>query len=1131
MATVGLVLTSVALKPVYRHVMRRQNAVNLLLKETKNVHSTCAVPNGGFVVLPKLSAGMSVNPDAQSQPDRPVVVLQLPSGMLPISKAGIGNIPHLYYAFAQINPVDKKLFFMNSYDGEFYRAFTDLKKTKPSLKCYLAVGGWAAGGTIFSEMADTKEHRKAFIDSVKSTLAEYNFDGVDIDWEYPMAEDRGGKKEDFKNYVLLLKELKEAFAGKYGLTVAVPGAYWYLRGFDIQQMIKYADWFHVMSYDIHGTWDGQSKWTQPEIRPHTNVTEISSGLDLLWRNSIPSGKVLLGLGFYGRSFTLANPGCNTPGCQFQRTNGRDSGGAKAGECTGNSGTLSNREINRIIKAKSVNVIYDDAAKVNWMTWDQNQWISFDDARTLKEKGEFANHLCMGGTFAWALDHGGPGTLGRPDQLNGTRLDGSEMDGQDGGSGKVYVSPDIYKGNKPAVQCIPPCTLIMPPYTFSNGVSTLTFPPFETSVQYAWPIGTTVTTLPGVVTIAIDVWHWTITKPSVSGVFGGSTVDGSTTSLLPSILPPPFVITYRPSASNSEGSPNPTTGKDKPPGSRPTDGKSDPEKNRPPGSKPTDGKSDPEKDRDGRPKPRPTDGTSDRFDIRTKTRTITPPPSPYASDTKHDGPNLPTITFKVGPPDPICTANCGSECKGPFCKGPCHDCAGNDDFRDSDDPEPGKNFRSCIGDCSPEGECLLGKICIPFDCLGRDCIRGIQPPSGIKPPKPPGFHKPRCIGPDCVIQICKKLFPIPLDTCKGGCVGVGCRIGPPGICDSPTCMTVGCVGPDCDMSGSTSVCKGPNCTPVSCSGPGCSRGRCQEGASECKPGGSESDKDKDCKVPEKARICTEFVRKTQTKKNDKNYSSTTSTRCSTYTACTAEPTTITSAKTIDSSHVETAHVPLRFVPDSSNEDLDRIASKIEDRLYSWDLERMVGTKTKPKPTSKPKCVCTENGCTGPPCCSSGTCGPDVESPPPTDDGKSPITEHKVKCFDKGATVPQGDLVAAGAKFCRIHRGKTLDYDDPKNNVFTAWRGAHCHDLGCFAVIELKLTAKKGCKMKIDGGKATDVCGSSWRHPIDKCDQNGIEFKQGGTYETACAIWRIDPVVKPVIGAPEKEETFDPAALAW
>jgi chitinase len=53
-------------------------------------------------------------------------------------------------------------------------------------------------------MVSTKESRATFIESVVSLLGLYGFDGLDIDWEYPAADDRGGRPEDFENYVLLL---------------------------------------------------------------------------------------------------------------------------------------------------------------------------------------------------------------------------------------------------------------------------------------------------------------------------------------------------------------------------------------------------------------------------------------------------------------------------------------------------------------------------------------------------------------------------------------------------------------------------------------------------------------------------------------------------------------------------------------------------------------------------------------------------------------------------------------------------------------------------------------------------------------------------------------------------------------
>ena len=37
-------------------------------------------------------------------------------------------------------------------------------------------------------------------------------------------------------------------------------------------MAEHIDWFNVMSYDIHGTWDGNSEWTEAVVQPHTNLT-------------------------------------------------------------------------------------------------------------------------------------------------------------------------------------------------------------------------------------------------------------------------------------------------------------------------------------------------------------------------------------------------------------------------------------------------------------------------------------------------------------------------------------------------------------------------------------------------------------------------------------------------------------------------------------------------------------------------------------------------------------------------------------------------------------------------------------------------------------------------------------------
>lgn len=153
-----------------------------------------------------------------------------------------------------------------------------------------------------------------------------------------------------------------------------------------------------MSYDLHGVWDGASKVIGPKVAPHTNVTEIDLGLDLLWRAGLKPAKVILGQGYYGRSFTLTDSSCKTPNgvCTF-------SGDADKGPCSGASGILTLQEIKDIVKKKNIKPTYDKDAGVKWFTWDSNQWASYDDEETLPHKKDLANDRCLGGLMVWAID--------------------------------------------------------------------------------------------------------------------------------------------------------------------------------------------------------------------------------------------------------------------------------------------------------------------------------------------------------------------------------------------------------------------------------------------------------------------------------------------------------------------------------------------------------------------------------------------------------------------------------------------------------------------------------------------------------------------------------------------------------
>lgn len=76
----------------------------------------------------------------------------------------------------------------------------------------------------------------------------YNFDGVDVDWEYPQADDRGGQEGDKVNYVTFVKELRSALGNK-GISLTLPTSFWYLQHIDVNGLQDSVDWFNFMAYD------------------------------------------------------------------------------------------------------------------------------------------------------------------------------------------------------------------------------------------------------------------------------------------------------------------------------------------------------------------------------------------------------------------------------------------------------------------------------------------------------------------------------------------------------------------------------------------------------------------------------------------------------------------------------------------------------------------------------------------------------------------------------------------------------------------------------------------------------------------------------------------------------------------
>lgn len=79
---------------------------------------------------------------------------------------------------------------------------------------------------------------------------------------------------------------------------------------------------------------------------------------------------------------MSSSSCLEAGCPF-------SGGGKAGPCTATVGILSDIEIREVVAAGAT-VTLDPVAAVKIVTWDDNQWVSYDDAETMNLKQVSSN---------------------------------------------------------------------------------------------------------------------------------------------------------------------------------------------------------------------------------------------------------------------------------------------------------------------------------------------------------------------------------------------------------------------------------------------------------------------------------------------------------------------------------------------------------------------------------------------------------------------------------------------------------------------------------------------------------------------------------------------------------------------
>lgn len=341
------------------------------------------------------------------------------------------KVTHINYAFAKIEggkitlfdewAAIQKPFGDDTWETPLKGHFGQLikyKKQYPHVKTLISVGGWSES-KYFSDVALTDESRSLFADSCVDFIRMYQFDGVDIDWEYPVT---GGmpanirRPEDKQNFTLLLKCLRDKLDaaghedGKhYLLTIAAPAGSYNIINTEPELYHQYLDFINVMTYDYSGSWETVANHLSPlYMNPNDpSYTERKEKFNTDWTIreylllGVPADKINMGVPYYAAGWEDISGGVN----------------GLFGASTSALNSTQFHYINGLHKSPESGFVrcWDEYAMVPYL-WNSetSTMYSYMDEISLEHKCNYVLDNNLGGIMIWELSgdypRGGGNTL-------------------------------------------------------------------------------------------------------------------------------------------------------------------------------------------------------------------------------------------------------------------------------------------------------------------------------------------------------------------------------------------------------------------------------------------------------------------------------------------------------------------------------------------------------------------------------------------------------------------------------------------------------------------------------------------------------------------------------------------------
>jgi chitinase len=271
------------------------------------------------------------------------------------------------------------------------RAVTD-EAHKAGVQVILSLGGWG-WDRQFASIVSKPEAEDRYVKAVMGIVNTFDYDGIDLDWEYPdTKEEVVGFERLSHRFRKQLDELSRKKHKPMVLTMAAASNSETLRWLSKEILVETLDWVNVMTYDFAGPWTSYAGHNaplfasskQPDGKPRS--TELTMRY-LVEERGIPANRLAVGIPLYGRGFAVAQPYASTKNAPPPRT--------RAG-----GGTYSN--IEKLIKEGWARK-WDDETKTPWLIApDKSTVIGYDDAESVAIKAEWAMKQGFRGVFFWQI---------------------------------------------------------------------------------------------------------------------------------------------------------------------------------------------------------------------------------------------------------------------------------------------------------------------------------------------------------------------------------------------------------------------------------------------------------------------------------------------------------------------------------------------------------------------------------------------------------------------------------------------------------------------------------------------------------------------------------------------------------